>query len=69
LDRGSTPLISTGVIMQEPAVDIHGKEFYGWAVYVEGKAKFGTNSEDFLLDMIKKSILEGREIVIKPEHW
>lgn len=55
--------------MQEPQTDIHGKKFYGWSVYVEGKVKFGTNTPDNVFDLIRKDMEEGREIVIKPEHW
>lgn len=55
--------------MQKPGLDINGREFYGWAVYVEGKPKFGANTTDVLLDHIKEAMLEGREVVVKPEHW
>lgn len=55
--------------MQEPQIDIHGKKFYGWSVHVEGRAKFGTNMPESVFDLIRKHMEEGREIVIKPEHW
>ena len=55
--------------MQEPRIDIHGKKFYGWSVYVEGRPKFGANTSDTIFDLIRKDMEEGREVVIKPEHW
>lgn len=55
--------------MQEPAIDVNGKEFYGWRVSVEGKVDFGANTEDAIFDIIRKSMLEGRAITIKPQHW
>lgn len=55
--------------MHQESVDVNGKKFYGWRVSTEGKVDFGANSIDDIFDMIRKSMLEGREIVIKPEHW
>jgi hypothetical protein len=55
--------------MQEPQPDIHGKKFYGWSVYVEGRTKFGANTPDVIFEMILKDMEEGRKIVIEPAYW
>ncbi|QNO12572.1 hypothetical protein SEA_MULCHMANSION_183 [Streptomyces phage MulchMansion] len=55
--------------MQEPKPDIHGKNFYGWSVYVEGKTKFGANTPEDIFAIIEEHMEEGREVIIKPEHW
>lgn len=55
--------------MQEPQPDIHGKRFYGWSVYVEGRTKFGANTPEDIFDVIRKDMEEGRKIVIEPAYW
>lgn len=55
--------------MQESAIDINGKKFYGWRVKTEGKVDFGANSLDMILEDVRKAMLEGRTVTIKPQHW
>lgn len=55
--------------MQQSAIDINGKKFYGWRVKTEGKVDFGANSIDIILEDVRKSLLEGRTVTIKPQHW
>ena len=49
--------------------DIHGKKFYGWRCFVEGKPKFGASNKEDIFDNIRKAMDEGRRIVIEPEDW
>jgi hypothetical protein len=55
--------------MQQPEIDINGKEFYGWRVSVEGKVDFGANVPDIILEDVRKAMLEGRTVTVVPQHW
>lgn len=52
-----------------PQTDINGKEFYGWRVVTEGRTDFGANFVDIILDEVRKAMLEGRTVTVKPQHW